>query len=134
MANKILPVLGDYIVNIGLDVSKDKIKNSIQEKQVKARLEEFVRRQANYNFTCSKSEEIDFGAVADYICKDLIADMRTRLRGTKEERAAAHVTILSKVKAYAQANTKLGEKRAVEMVSKAVDILRSYYRKRINAR
>lgn len=133
MANEILPVLGDYIVNIGLDVSKDKIKNSIQEKQVKARLEEFVQRQAKYNFTCTKSEEIDFGAVTDYICKDLIADMRIRLRGTKEERAAAHITILSKVKAYAQANTKLGEKRAVEMVSKAVDILRSYYRQRINA-
>jgi len=40
---------------------------------------------------------------------------------------------MSKVRAFARAKTKVGEKRAMDMVTKAMSILRAYYRSRINA-
>ena len=123
----------DYLVDLGLAVSHDKIKSSIQEKQVRARLEDFIQRQGKYNYLCTTEEEIDFETLTDYLQSDLIADVRVRLCGTSAERSAAHGDIMSKVRAFARAKTKVGEKRAMDMVTKAMEILRSYYRSKINA-
>lgn len=46
----------DYIIDLGLAVSHDKIKNSIQEKQVRARLEDFIQRQGKYYYLCAIEE------------------------------------------------------------------------------
>lgn len=122
----------DYLIDLGLAVSHDKIKNSIQEKQVRERLEGFIQREGKYNYLCT-TEEVDFEALTDYLKSDLIADVRVRLCGTSAERSAAHRDIMSKVRAFARAKTKVGEKRAMDMVTKAMSILRAYYRSRINA-
>ena len=50
----------DYLVDLGLAVSHDKIKNSIQEKQVRERLEGFIQREGKYNYLCTTEEEVDF--------------------------------------------------------------------------
>ena len=125
--------IGSYLLELGMDVSRDKIKDSIQEKQVRERLDDFIQRQSKYNFSCSVEEEIDFGALTDYLRTDLIEDVRVRLRGTKLERRSAHNRIMSKVRYFAQAKTKLGEKRAMDMTTKALEILRLYYRAKVNA-
>ena len=123
----------DYLVDLGLAVSHDKIKNSIQEKQVRARLEDFIQRQGKYNYLCTTEEEVDFEALIDYLKSDLITDVRVRLCGTSAERSAAHRDIMSKVRVFARAKTKVGEKRAMDMATKAMEILRAYYRSKINA-
>lgn len=123
----------DYLIDLGLAVSHDKIKNSIQEKQVRERLEDFIQREGKYNYLCTTEEEVDFEALTDYLKSDLITDVRVRLCGTSAERSAAHRDIMSKVRAFARAKTKVGEKRAMDMVTKAMSILRAYYRSRINA-
>ena len=123
----------DYLIDLGLAVSHDKIKNSIQEKQVRKRLEDFIQRQGKYNYLCTTEEEVDFEALSDYLRSDLIADVRVRLCGTSAQRGAAHRDIMSKVRSFACAKTKVGEKRAMDMVTTAMSILREYYRSRINA-
>lgn len=133
MGNKILSFLSGHLIDIGLEVSRDKIKDAIQEKQARERITNFIERQAKYNFSCSVEEEIDFGALAEYMQGDLIDDLRLRLCGTAAERTATHITITSKVKNFAKARTKLGEKRALTLVNKAIKILRAYYRSKTNS-
>ena len=128
-----LSYVKDYLIDLGLAVSHDKIKNSLQEKQVRERLEDFIQRQGKYNYICTTEEEVDFEALTDYLRSDLIADVRVRLCGTSAERGAAHRDIMSKVRSFARAKTKVGEKRAMDMVTKAMSILRAYFRSRINA-
>lgn len=38
MENNILSFLGGYLVDIGLEVSRDKIKDALQEKQARERI------------------------------------------------------------------------------------------------
>lgn len=130
---EVINIIKEYLVNIGLDVVKDKISNKISEHQVKTRLEDFIEHQCHDNFNCTFDEEIDFGAIADYLCSQFIEDMRARLFGTKRERQAAHNVIIAKTREYAKANTSCGEKRAIAMVTKAIEILRIYYRSKVNA-
>ena len=133
MGNKILSFLASHLIDIGLEVSRDKIKDAIQEKQARERITDFIERKAKDNFSCSVKEEIDFGALAEYMQGDLIDDLRLRLRGTTAERTAAHITIMRKVKSFAKARTKMGEKRALTLVNKAIKILRAYYRSKTNS-
>ena len=133
MGNNMLSFFGGYLVDIGLEVSRDKIKDALEEKQARERIKSFIDRQAKYNFSCSLEEEIDFGALSEYMKGDLISDLRLRLRGTTTERAAAHITINRKVKSFANAKTKIGEKRALTLVNKAIKILRAYYRSKTNS-
>lgn len=58
MGNKILSFLSGHLIDIGLEVSRDKIKDAIQEKQARERITNFIERQAKYNFSCSVEEEI----------------------------------------------------------------------------
>ena len=53
MGNKILSFLGSHLIDIGLEVSRDKIKDAIQEKQARERITDFIERQAKYNFSSS---------------------------------------------------------------------------------
>lgn len=133
METEIGSTLKTYLIELGFAVSIDRIKEEVHEAIVRERIETYINHQAKYNFTCTREEEIDFGAICDYLRIDLLDDVRLRLRGTLPERTAAHFTIISKTKSFARANTKIGERRALDLVGKALGILRSYYRKRVNA-
>uniref|UniRef100_UPI004056272F hypothetical protein n=1 Tax=Acetatifactor sp. TaxID=1872090 RepID=UPI004056272F len=130
---EIVPTLKTYLIELGFAVSLDRIKEKCHEAIVRERIEIYINQQTKYNFTCTKEEEIDFGALCDYLRTDLLDDVRLRLRGTLPERAAAHLTIVNKTKSFARAKTTIGEKRALDLVNKALEILRSYYRKKVNA-
>ena len=123
-------MIKDYVVGIGLDAVKERLKNEHEVRQLKDRLGKFVERQQKLNFNCTREEELDFGGLADYIRSDLIEDVKARFFGSKEERAAAHRNIISKSIAYAQSNTKLSRERAIEMVERAINILREFYKSR----
>lgn len=122
-----------YLLELGLDVSRDKIKDAVAEREVRKRLESYLERQSKINEVCSMEEEIDFQGIVDYIRNDLIEDARLWMRGSKQERASAREHIHSKATAYAQAHTKLSSKRAVKMVDDSMCILRGYYRNRVNS-
>ena len=125
-------MIKDYVVGIGLDAVKERLKNEHEVRQLKERLDEFVERQRKLNFNCTREEELDFGGLTDYIRSDLIENVQARFFGNKEARAAAHRNIISKSIVYAQSNTKLSRKRAIEMVERAINILREFYKSRVN--
>ena len=68
-------MIKDYVVGIGLDAVKERLKNEHEVRQLKDRLGEFVERQRKLNFNCTREEELDFGGLTDYIRSDLIEDV-----------------------------------------------------------
>lgn len=120
------------IANIGIDVAKEHFKNKRLEAKAKERLSEYLTRQEKYNFDCSLEEEIDFEGLAEYIHNDLIDDVKIRLFGRKQERGIAREAIADKAACYAQAKTKLSKERAKHLAVTAVDILRGFFRSKID--
>ena len=120
------------IADIGIDVAKEHFKNKRLEAKAKERLSEYLTRQEKYNFDCSLEEEIDFEGLAEYIHNDLIDDVKIRLFGRKQERRIAREAIADKTACYAQAKTKLSKERAKHLAVTAVDILRGFFRSKID--
>ena len=127
-----MSVIIDFVTNIGLEAVKEKISDSVNEKKVRERLVDYLKRQQALNFDVSKSEEIDFGGLSMYICSNLMGDVKLRLWGSREERGNARQRIIEKSVAFSMANTRISSKRTQKIVGTAVDILRSYYRSKVN--
>lgn len=122
----------EIIADIGIDVAKEHFKNKRLEAKAKEKLSEYLTRQKKYNFDCSLEEEIDFEGLAEYIHNDLIDDVKIRLFGRKQERGIAREAIADKAACYAQAKTKLSKERARHLAVTAVDILRGFFRSKID--
>ena len=71
----------DILYSMGVEVMQDKLKSRNMDAGAKKRLEEYLSRQGKINELCTRDEEIDFQKLSDYICKDLISDMRLRFYG-----------------------------------------------------
>ena len=125
-------VFEDYLVTIGLDLAKDRLTGSYAKNELRDRLKTFIEKQKKYNFNCSKDEEIDFEALATYIQEDLIDDYEVSIFGNKQERDEARREIIKKVRIFSQSNTKLAEKRALQIVEKSIAILRAFYRRKVS--
>ena len=120
------------VADIGIDAAKEHFKNKRLEAKAKEKLAEYLTRQKKYNFDCSLEEEIDFEGLAKYIHNDLMDDVKIRLFGKKQERKIARDTIAEKAAYYAQAETKLSKERARHLTVAAVDILRCFFRSKID--
>jgi len=125
-------MLKDYFVGIGMDILKDTTISAVQLRELRKRLEEYVARQNRINYHCTKEEELDFAGLAKYISNDLCEDVKMRLFGNIKERRMARATIISKAEEYSKAKTSLSVKRACKFTEGAVDILRSFYKKKVN--
>lgn len=125
-------MLIDYIVGIGLDAVKDKIHDGAEEQILRDRLKSYIERQAKINFHCTLEEEIDFGGLSNYIQNDLITDVQSCLFGDKKERGMARKIIMDKSVSYSQAHTSLSCKRAMQLVGMAINILRGFYKSKVN--
>ena len=120
------------IADIGIDAAKEHFKNKLLDAKAKEKLSEYLTRQEKYNFNCSLEEEIDFEGLAEYIHNDLMGDVKIRLFGEKRERGIARETIADNATYYAQAKTKLSRERARHLAVTAVDILRGFFRSKID--
>lgn len=118
----------EYVADIGLASVADTAKTKKEIADARSKLTDFIQRHKKYNFNCSLQEEIDFQGIADYICGDLIDDVRTRLFGKRKERGLARQMILDRAAYYAQAKTAMSKQRAKNLVGAAIDILAQYYR------
>ena len=125
-------IVVDYLSNIGLEVVRDRIKDSAMESAARDRLRDYLARQKRINEVCTREEEIDFEGLAKYILEDLIEDVKIRLFGGIAERARARNAILKKAISYAQSNTNLSNKRVQKIVKESVAILHGYYRSKVN--
>lgn len=120
-------MLKDYVVGLGFDAIKAKLTDVGMHQEVKEALESYIQSQSALNETCSSEEELDFGALAEYIGTKFLEDVEQRLFGaTAEIRGNAHRSIVEKANHYARANTNLTQKRVNRFVSDALSILRSF--------
>lgn len=124
-------VFKDALLDIGVEIIKNRYKDFKLRKAMEDRLEQYLDRQQKLNRVCTVDEEIDFQALAEYIRSELIEDAELRFFGSTDERRTARDTILSKTKQYARANTSLAESRAVKMVDTSLNILRVFFRKNV---
>ncbi len=122
----------DVLYSVGLEVMQDTLRSKNMDARAKKRLEEYLSRQEKINELCTQDEEIDFQKLSEYICKDLIDDMRLRFYGNKSERAAARNNIVQKAMYYANANCRISEKRAAKIIDDAMSILKGFFRRSIN--
>ena len=123
----------DLLTDLGVEIVRPKIHNKLTENQARERLNAFLSKQQKLNDICSLEEEIDFEGIAKYIQSELIEDVRVRLiSGDPHARDEARREIITKATHYAQANTKLSVKRATRIIDSALNILKEYYRSKIN--
>lgn len=126
-----MEVFKDALLDIGVEITKNRYKDFKLRKAMENRLEQYLDRQQKLNCVCTVDEEIDFQALAEYIRSELIEDAELRFFGSTDERRTARDTILSKTKQYARANTSLAGSRAVKMVDTSLNILRVFFRKNV---
>lgn len=122
----------DFVLELGVDVVKDKIQNEKMERQIRERLSRFLEKEQRLNTSCSLHEEIDFENLDNYIRGELLEDVKTRLFGTPEERNASRITIINKAVSFASANTRLAKHRVEKLIQTSLDILKKYYRSHVN--
>lgn len=126
-------MIKEYIVDIGFEAVKDKLKSEVSARQLRQRLTNYIERQSKVNMYCTTDEELDFERLASYVMNELIDDAKKRLLGTHQEREIARKTILNKSITYAQANTKLSRDRTVKFIDDVMNILRDFYRGKTNS-
>lgn len=125
--------LHDYLVTLGLDGFKGFIGDNYSKHQMEEAIRAYVARQRDINFTCTKEEEIDFGGVVEYLCSNFHDDIEQRLTGeTSEIRGLAHKDIVAKALSYANTHTSIQEKRVKKMVNDALNILRSFFDRKLS--
>lgn len=122
----------DYIIEIGLEAIKNKVKSIEDKESIKYRLRNFIECQNNVYLHCTLEEEFDFANLSHYICTELPKDIEVCLFGEKKEREVAQSTIISKATSYAQVNTTVSYKRVVKMVDSAFNIIRDFYKSQID--
>lgn len=127
-----MSIVKDFIVNLGVEAVREKITDISVEVQVKEHIADYLSRQQKINMNVSREEEIDFCELSEYIKTDLLEDVKLRLFGNKSERRSARQTILFKSVSFSTTNTQISARRTMKIIGDAIDILRAYYRKRIN--
>lgn len=126
-------ILLDYIVDLGLDAFKGYLTEKYDERQMKADIKSYVAKQQKLNFNCAVEEELDFGGIVKYLCSDFHEDIEQRFTGeTSKIRGQAHKHIVAMAASYAQAHTPEQKEHVKRMVNDALNILRSYYEKKLS--
>lgn len=125
-------MLQEYLVELGLNAAKNKGVEAIKQHKIKKALEDYFQRKFRDNYNCTKEEEIDFGGLIEYVSTTFKSNVEKRFFGTKIERGLAHKTIINKSIVYAKSNTKLSEKMVRKVMSEAMNILRDFYRQKVN--
>lgn len=130
--NQFASKIYDTVWGLASDAILAQIKDATEQKKMKEKLEKYLSKELDKNLHVSREEEIDFEGLANYIRGNLLEDIEICLFGQTEERRYARENILEKAVAYASANTKLSRKRAQNMVSDVVEILKRFRYSRVS--
>lgn len=122
----------DFITNLGFEAVKDRIVDEKDNAIVKEQITSFLERQRKIHYYASLDEEIDFGGLEEYIKTNLMDDVKKRLFGDKSERTEARAILLERASQYAKQNSRISEERCRNIVGISTDILRKFYRSRVN--
>ena len=120
--------LAEYVATIGMDVFREKIKDGMDRRRLKALVERYLDRKYEQNYVCTMEEEIDFEGLCDYARQEMIADIEKCIFSAGKEQKCLKNDILNRAVAYARPMTQRGERRVQEITSDIIDILRGFYR------
>ena len=126
-------VFEEYLVSLGLDVGLEKFKDKADEDKLRAALQSFITGRKDYYDVCRIADEIDYQGLYDYMTGELKDFVTQRMFSpSKMERGKAREDILSAAVSYANADTDEARRRVMQTVSAAIDIIHSFYAKRVD--
>ncbi len=121
----------DRMVELGLDVVKDKIKNKYHQIVLHSLLNEYITRQKDRFLNCTREEEVDFGGLVEYIRTKFLEDSTAAIWGNGPSRDEARSRISQSARNYATANTRFSDDRAQEFVEGAFSVIYNFYREKL---
>ena len=118
----------DYLADLGLDATKDRIKNKIDEKKLRESLATYILSQQKYNEISSLAEEIDFQGLIDYIKNNLIEAVATRIFDpNRKKRGQTRQQIVDAAVAFSKAKAFEAKGKVSKCISICLDIIRGFY-------
>ena len=128
MIKEAIETAADYLTDLGIEATKDKVKNKLDEKKLRESLMAYIKNQQKYNEMCSLAEEIDFQGLIDYIKNNLIDDTGTRFFDpNRNKRRQARQQIVDAAVAFSKADTDEAKFRVSKYISICLDIIRGFY-------
>lgn len=120
----------DYMIELGLDVVKDKVTDIKEQHRLKENLRLFIKKRLKID-ELPLVEAIDIQGIFTYISGNLLDDVKIRLFGKKSEREIARKTIINKTVFYSQAKTATAKREVIKLTSDILNILREFYRQKV---
>lgn len=90
----------DLIISMGADVLKDSAEELHDTKELEKRLGEYMKRERAVFESIDIQQEIDFGALEDYIKENLLNDFKESLCGSNIQKENKKEYILEKLYHY----------------------------------
>lgn len=126
-------LVGEYIVVLGFDTTKQHIVSKIDEHKLKYELKKYIESERKYNDICTMAEECDFQRLVEYITQELIDDVEENFFSVgTDARRKAHEEIISKVVAYSKTSTVESKKRVGRLIAISLEIVRRFFKKKVS--
>lgn len=128
MIKETIETAAEYLTDLGIEATKDNVKNKLDEKKLRESLMAYIESQQNYNEMCSLTEEIDFQGLIDYIKNNLIDATGTRFFDpNRNKRRQARQQIVDAAVVFSKADTDEAKFRVSKYISICLDIIRGFY-------
>lgn len=128
MIKETIETAAEYLTDLGIEATKDNVKNKLDEKKLRESLIAYIESQQKYNEMCSLAEEIDFQGLIDYIKNNLIDATGTRFFDpNRNKRGQARQQIVDAAVAFSKADTDEAKFRVSKYISICLDIIRGFY-------
>lgn len=132
MIETIIGTAAEYVANLGVGAAKEKFKDKIDERKLKAALSEYIEHQRKYNEMCSLAEEINFRGLVEYIRDNLLDEIGIRIFDpNRKKRGLARQHIVDMACVYAKAETDAAKYRVSKCIAICLDIIHGFYAKDI---
>lgn len=118
----------DLIISMGADVLKDSAEELHDTKELEKRLGEYMKRERAVFESIDIQQEIDFGALEDYIKENLLNDFKVSLCGSNIQKENKKEYILEKLYHYLGVETDSRKKQYVnDIFDQVYTIVGNYY-------
>lgn len=130
MITEAITAVAEYVAGLGLDATKERIHDKLDEQKLRTELINYIERQRKYNEMCTMAEEIDFQGLVNYIQNNLVEQAGVRIFDPdSKKRGKARQEIVDAAIAWSKADTQESKYRVATCISICLDIIRGFYKK-----